>query len=564
MLISKEKLKKLLVEPGYLEEVDFDRAAEEANAREVEIPLVLSEKGYIKDENLGRIIADEVNCEYVNLKRVDLKKIVDEMLDQIPEVVAHAQKTIIYYEDDEVMKVATCKPENYTFFKFLEQKAGKEVQVYYSTPFDIGQILKKYKGDMRSEIRRIIKELGRAKVKKEENVVEFVDVLIEYANNNAASDVHIEPLSEECVVRFRVDGSMNEVARYPKNIHTRIVSRIKILAELRTDERAAAQDGKFQFKIDNLKIDVRVSIMPTTGGENVVMRLLTQQGKRFSMEELGLSKNDFSKLSKAIKKPYGMIVVVGPTGSGKTTTLYSVLQTLNSPDVNIMTIEDPTEYNIEGVQQTQVNPAKEITFPKGLRYIVRQDPDIIMVGEIRDEETVDMALNSAMTGHLVLSTMHANDSATTFPRFLEMKAEPFLVSSSVNVCIAQRLVKTICDECKESYFLSEEDITALEEDEDMAGLVRKMAEEEDLSKIRFYRGKGCKFCDDTGYFGRTAIFEVLEITEGIKSLIINKESSDKIKRTATEEGMTTMVEDGIVKSLMGLTTLKEVKKAAKA
>jgi type II secretory ATPase GspE/PulE/Tfp pilus assembly ATPase PilB-like protein len=380
-----------------------------------------------------------------------------------------------------------------------------------------------------------------------------------------ASDVHIEPLSEFAIVRFRIDGILHKVAEYPKKqLHERISSRIKILAKLRTDEKSAAQDGRFNYKTTGGSVDVRVSIMPATEGENIVMRLLIQRGKRFSMDELGLLPHDLKKLRAAVQKPYGMVLSVGPTGSGKTTTLYSVLQTLNEPEVNIMTIEDPVEYEIEGVQQTQVNHAKNITFPNGLRTIVRQDPDIVMVGEIRDSETVDMALNSAMTGHLVLSTMHANDAATTFPRFLEMGAEPFLVASSINVAIAQRLVRQVCPDCKESYHLSEEQINNLkDEEEGLVKMIKEIAGGKEMKDISFYRGKGCKFCNETGYLSRTAIFEVLEVTEEIRNLIVQKESSEIIRRKAMEQGMSTMMQDGVAKALKGKTTLEEIRKVAK-
>ena len=563
MIISEEKLKELLVDAGHVKDNDFDIAQKEAAGKELSLQELLVEKGLIRDENLGRIIADEVGYDFIDLKKANIAEITNEMLDYIPEVVAFSQKVIVFEEEDDLLKVATSNPGNYPFFKLLQQKTGKEVEVYYATPFDMEQALKKYRGDLMAEMRRLIKELEKSKTGGEENVVELVNLIMEYAHSNLASDIHIEPLSEFSIIRFRIDGILHKVAEYPKRLHDRIVSRLKIMAKLRTDEKAAAQDGRFSFDSGSGQIDVRVSIMPTTEGENVVMRLLMQRGRRFSIDDLGLLDSDLKKLKTAANKPYGMIIVVGPTGSGKTTTLYSVLQMLAQPEVNIMTIEDPTEYNVEGVQQTQVNPAKDITFPTGLRSIVRQDPDVIMVGEIRDNETVDMALNSAMTGHLVLSTMHANDSATTFPRFLEMGAEPFLVASSVNVAIAQRLVRTICGECRESYFLPQEEIDLILEDTKLAETIKDISGEEKLEDVRFYRGAGCKFCNDSGYDGRTAIFEVLEVTEEIRNLIVQKESSDIIKRKAMNQGMSTMVHDGVTKALMGVTTLEEIKKAAK-
>jgi type IV pilus assembly protein PilB len=537
----------------------------EAAGKTIDLQELIVEKGFIRDETLGRIVADEANYDYIDLKKADIADITDEMLQHIPEVVAIAQKIVVFKEEEESFKVATCHPDNYPFFKVLEQKTGKKAEVYYSTPFDVAQALKKYKGDLMTEVKRLIRELEKSPQGAEENVVEFVDLIMEYAHSNLASDVHIEPLSEFAIVRFRIDGILHKVAEYPKKqLHERISSRIKILAKLRTDEKSAAQDGRFNYKTTGGSVDVRVSIMPATEGENIVMRLLIQRGKRFSMDELGLLPHDLKKLRAAVQKPYGMVLSVGPTGSGKTTTLYSVLQTLNEPEVNIMTIEDPVEYEIEGVQQTQVNHAKNITFPNGLRTIVRQDPDIVMVGEIRDSETVDMALNSAMTGHLVLSTMHANDAATTFPRFLEMGAEPFLVASSINVAIAQRLVRQVCPDCKESYHLSEEQINNLkDEEEGLVKMIKEIAGGKEMKDISFYRGKGCKFCNETGYLSRTAIFEVLEVTEEIRNLIVQKESSEIIRRKAMEQGMSTMMQDGVAKALKGKTTLEEIRKVAK-
>jgi type IV pilus assembly protein PilB len=565
MLITEEKLRKLLLEGGYMKENDFDMTQKEAAGKTIDLQELIVEKGFIRDETLGRIVADEANYDYIDLKKADIADITDEMLQHIPEVVAIAQKIVVFKEEEESFKVATCHPDNYPFFKVLEQKTGKKAEVYYSTPFDVAQALKKYKGDLMTEVKRLIRELEKSPQGAEENVVEFVDLIMEYAHSNLASDVHIEPLSEFAIVRFRIDGILHKVAEYPKKqLHERISSRIKILAKLRTDEKSAAQDGRFNYKTTGGSVDVRVSIMPATEGENIVMRLLIQRGKRFSMDELGLLPHDLKKLRAAVQKPYGMVLSVGPTGSGKTTTLYSVLQTLNEPEVNIMTIEDPVEYEIEGVQQMQVNHAKNITFPNGLRTIVRQDPDIVMVGEIRDSETVDMALNSAMTGHLVLSTMHANDAATTFPRFLEMGAEPFLVASSINVAIAQRLVRQVCPDCKESYHLSEEQINNLkDEEEGLVKMIKEIAGGKEMKDISFYRGKGCKFCNETGYLSRTAIFEVLEVTEEIRNLIVQKESSEIIRRKAMEQGMSTMMQDGVAKALKGKTTLEEIRKVAK-
>jgi type II secretory ATPase GspE/PulE/Tfp pilus assembly ATPase PilB-like protein len=305
-----------------------------------------------------------------------------------------------------------------------------------------------------------------------------------------------------------------------------------------------------------------VSILPITDGENVVMRLLDSRTHRYALETLGLREGDYNKILSAVEKPHGMILAVGPTGSGKTTVLYTILEKLNSTEVNIMTIEDPVEYDIEGVQQTQVNPKKELTFATGLRSIVRQDPDIIMVGEIRDEETADISINSALTGHLVISTLHTNDAATTFPRLIEMNVEPFLIASSVNLIIALRLVRKVCDHCKESYIPKPQEIELLQLEERVHTFIEEISGAK-LSKLRLYRGAGCKMCRNTGFSERVGIFEVLEVNEDIRLLITKKSSAEEINNKAVELGMTSLLYDGIVKALNGTTTLEEVMKVAR-
>ena len=563
MLISEEKLEKILVEPGYIRKADFDIVKKLAVDEDMPLDKMLVEKGLIKDEVIGKIIAEATGYPFISLKRANIEEITPELLSYIPEVVAFSQEAIVFGKEDDLLKVVTANPGNYSFFNILEKKTGKKIEIFYATPFNIDQALKRYKGDIRIEVNKLIEELKQDPKRNEENIVGLVNLILEYAYNNLASDIHIEPLAKSTVIRYRIDGILHKVIEYPKEFHIRIVSRIKILARLRIDEKAAAQDGGFEHKVRGAIIDFRVSVMPTTQGENVVMRLLMQRGRRFEITELGLLESDLKKLKISIEKPYGMIVVTGPTGSGKTTTLYAIVQMINKPEVNIMTIEDPVEYNIERVRQIQVNPAKGITFPQGLRSIVRQDPDIIMVGEMRDKETVDIAINSAMTGHLVFSTLHANDAPTAFSRFLEMGAKPYLVSSSVNTVIGQRLVQTICKSCKKGYFLSKDELAILNDEPLLVNYIKEISGKNKLSSVKFYQGKGCKFCNNTGYEGRTAILEVLELTEEIRNLVTNKASMDTIRKKAVEQGMTTMVYDGITKALMGITTLEEVRRAAK-
>ncbi len=564
MNLSEEKLKEILVVPGNIDERSFDIAKEIAEKKNTSIDRVLVGEGYIEDENLGKIIADETGYPFAKLRKANIDEISEDLLEFIPEAVAQSQRAIVFKEGEGIIHLATSNPENYEFKKHLEKTSGSRVEVYYATPYVIDMALRKYSGDLRKEAKALIVEISKDPEQAEQGVVKLGNLLFEHAYANIASDIHIEPLEDRSMVRFRIDGTLYKVLEYPKEIHNRLVSRIKILSRLRTDERAAPQDGRFDYKVGEVSVDVRVSILPTTEGENVVMRLLMQQGKRFNIDGIGLLDEDSKKIRNNAKKPWGMILIVGPTGSGKTTTLYAILQLLHQPTVNIMTVEDPVEYNMDGIQQSQVNPKKNITFATGLRSIVRQDPDIIMVGEIRDEETVNMAIDAAMTGHLVLSTMHANDAGTAFPRLLEMGVEPFLIASSINVSIAQRLVKKICEHCRESYFLSDEDVENISTDKNFTEMIKVISDKEEITKIRFFRGRGCDLCENTGYEGRTSVFEILEVTEELRKLIIDKSSSDSIRKKAIEEGMTPMIYDGISKALLGITTIDEIKRVAKS
>ncbi len=563
MLILEKELEKILVDSGLIEKVDFDMVKTMAKEANQPLDKMLIERGLIKDQVMGKLIAEAAGHPFIALKRAIIEEITPQLLSYIPESVAQTQRAIVFAEEEGVLKVATTDPGNYTFLNLLEKKTGKQIKAFYVTDFDIDQALKKYKGDITKEVEKLIEGLKKDPKKSEENIVMLVDLFLDYGYTTLSSDIHIEPLARISIVRYRMNGTLYKIIEFPKEFHIRVVSRIKILARLRTDERARAQDGRFEQEIRGARIDFRVSIMPTTEGENVVIRILMQRGRKFELPDLGLSGSDFKKVKTHAEKPYGMILAVGPTGCGKTTTLYALIQLINKPDVNIMTIEDPVEYSIERVRQIQVNPIKDITFPKGLRSIVRQDPNIIMVGEIRDKETVDIAINSAMTGHLVLSTMHTNDAPTTFSRFLEMGAKAYLVATCVNVIIAQRLVRTICKECKEGYFLSQEELDIVNSEPSFADNLKKISGKENINKIKFYKGKGCKFCNHLGYEDRTGVFEILDVTEEIRELVNQNASMDAIRKKAVEQGMTTMICDGITKALMGITTLQEVRRVAK-
>lgn len=382
------------------------------------------------------------------------------------------------------------------------------------------------------------------------SIINIIDELIRTASTMNASDIHIDPMDKYLRVRFRIDGVLEDMCTLPKEIHGEIISRIKILSGLRTDEHNAAQDGRFRNLLEEGKsVDIRVSVTPTYHGENAVMRLLADHSENYTLDMLGFSAEDQKKIVNAIKKPTGMILVTGPTGSGKTTTLYTILKMLNSKEISIITIEDPIEYAIGDIKQIQVNPRTEITFAKGLRSILRQDPDVIMVGEIRDVETAGIAVNTALTGHLLLSTLHTNDAATTLPRLLDMKIEPFLVSSTISIAIGQRLVRKICTNCKIEKNLTDEEFKHLSET--ISGIALR-------GNRKFYRGKGCDACNNTGYKGRVVIDEVLVVDDEIRAAILSKVSAYDLKILAVKNGMTTMLMDGINKAVAGITSLEEV------
>ncbi len=389
-------------------------------------------------------------------------------------------------------------------------------------------------------------ELAKANV----SIIALVDALIAEAQHLRASDIHIDPSKTAVRVRLRIDGVLTDMCQVPKNIHSEVISRIKVLGGMRTDEHQATQDGRFRHTLfDGSTLDMRISIAPTYHGENAVLRLLAGKAESDTLESLGFSEKDAAKIYAAIKKPHGMILSTGPTGSGKTTSLYSLIRRLNTPEVSIVTIEDPIEYAVEDIEQIQVNSRAGLTFANGLRSILRQDPNIIMVGEIRDAETAGIAVNTALTGHLLLSTLHTNDAATTLPRLLDMGIDAYLVSSTINIAIGQRLVRKICEHCKEEVRAS----SSVQETLKPIPLTVPVKEGD-----VFYRGKGCEACNSSGYFGRLCISEVLVADQEVREAILRKASAGELRRLAVKNGMTTMLEDGFAKARKGLTTVEEV------
>ena len=393
----------------------------------------------------------------------------------------------------------------------------------------------------------IDQELSRGKAL---SAILLMDLLIESAVAERASDVHIDPCVAGAVVRVRMDGSLHDRHTLPLSVHPEIIARIKILSGLRTDEHQAPQDGRFRHVLrTGMSVDVRVSIVPTYYGENAVLRLLSEQAEHFTLERLGFTAVHSEKIARALRKPHGMILATGPTGSGKTTTLYTLIQMLNTRDVSIITVEDPIEYSLIGVGQIQVNARTDLTFANGLRSLLRQDPDIIMVGEIRDVETAGLAVNTALTGHLILSTLHTNDASTTLPRLIDMKVEPYLISSTVTMIIGQRLARQICSDCKELHHLS---------DAERARVFDVVAGPTYDKDQNFFRGKGCATCNGTGCKGRIGVYEVLEVDAVIRDAIVRKASASEVRNIAIKQGMTPMIVDAFHKAVSGLISIEEV------
>lgn len=557
MLLTDAQLAKILEEGEYLSAEQLRNALEKAGTEKISLYEAVVDRDLLSDENLGKIIADFLKIPFVSLSLVTIPQ---EVLNIIPEEVARKQHVIAFAQTKEMLKIATYMPENKELPGYIEKKTGLAVRVYFATGKDITNTFRLYKKELQDRFNELLKEQLSVTDKsqiKEVSIAKVVDMLIEYAYFNKASDVHIEPRATDCLTRFRIDGVLHDVLTMDKAFHSQVIARIKVLSKLRTDEHLSAQDGKMRIHLDDEDLDVRVSIVPVVQGEDAVLRLLSSKSRQFSLSDLGMSENSLDKIKAAYQKPYGMILVTGPTGSGKTTSMYAVLKILNTREKNIATIEDPVEYEIKGIKQIQVNPKTNLTFADGLRSILRQDPDIIFVGEVRDGETADIAINSAMTGHLVLSTLHTNDAPTALPRLIDMKIEPFLVASTVNVIVGQRLVRKICGNCRVSYTQDKNELTGRFAE---AEIVKYFGKGRDT---RMYRGKGCSVCHLTGYSGRIGIFEVMEITEKIKKLITEKADAEDIKHEALKEGMVTMSEDGLSKVQSGVTTIEEVLRATK-
>lgn len=547
MLITEEQLKSLILKNKILDEKKLGEILEFAKSSKTSFEDVLIEKDIITDENLGVLIADFLKIPFIILSKISIP---EEVFRIVPERIARKQKVVPFGRDANGIKLAMVNPKNTEIIELLTKKTGEKITPYISTERDIDNVLYIYRKDLQNTFDELL-------AKKNVSATEIVDLIINYAYEDKASDVHIEPEEKDTLIRFRLDGVLHDMLVLPKALHDQIVTRIKVLSRLRTDEHLSPQDGKLRAKLPEEDLDIRVSIIPIVEGEKTVLRLLSSHFRQFSLLDLGMSEKDLDKVTKGFKKSYGMVLSTGPTGSGKTTSIYAILKILNTRNVNITTIEDPVEYRIAGLNQIQTNTKTNLTFASGLRSILRQDPNIVFVGEIRDSETAGIAVNAALTGHLVLSTLHTNDAATALPRLTDMKVEPFLVASTVNVIIAQRLIRKICEMCKTSVNITQSELAK------NIPLETIKKHFENNKDIRIYKGAGCKVCHNSGYTGRVGLFEVLDISKEIKKLIIEKSDSDVIARQAVSEGMTTMLDDGLEKVKKSTTTLEEVLRVTK-
>lgn len=573
-MLDTKTIQDILIKNGIIKKEELDKILKEVKKEDTNLLNYLIDKKFAKEEFIYEAIANHLKIPFIDLKN---QVIPGEILFLIPSPLAKTHQIIAFRSEENAVSVATTDPDNIEIFEFLNKKTNKEVKVYLTTPTAIKKILRQYHKTLHEEFQTLDKKESQKREKLDQRtephlerlaqdlpVVRIVDTLLEYAIFQDASDIHIEPEEKNLVVRYRIDGILRNVMTLPKSTQAGIVARIKVLAKLKIDEHRLPQDGRFKIHTPHYNVSFRVSTMPVFDGEKVALRLLREQAKVLNLEELGFQPQALKIVKKNIKRPHGMILVTGPTGSGKTTTLYTILNILNTPKVNISTIEDPIEYRIPHINQSQINPKIDFTFARGLRALLRQDPDIIMVGEIRDIETAEIAINAAMTGHLVLSTLHTNDAVTTIPRLLDMGIAPFMIASTINLVIAQRLVRKICPNCMVSYSLDKEDVKNLKKHFDIESILKTLIREkvlvdiERIEQIRFYRGKGCNQCSQQGYKGRIGIYEALEVTPQVATLIQKNASTNELKKAAKKQRMLTLAEDGFIKARNGITSIEEV------
>lgn len=556
----------LLVRQGLLTKQQYDDIKLKSATTNQSADDILENMHIVSEEKIAEARASLLGVPYINLATASFSP---EALSLVPRAVVERFQLIPFLYDDKTktLSVAMSNPADLDALSFIQQKTGLTIKTFAATPSDVKNAIDaQYRQELVGEVGKAVKETEElqtttktvsseqiGQIIKEAPIAKIVATILEYAVNSRASDVHIEPMEDRVRVRYRIDGILYDRLSLPKAVQDAVISRIKVLSEMKIDEHRTPQDGRFNFKVGNQEVDLRISVLPTVHGEKIVMRLLRKSGGIPTLPELGLSGTSLKELETAILRPHGIILVCGPTGSGKTTTLYAVLAKLNTTRVNIVSLEDPVEYEIPGVNQVQINPAVGLTFADGLRSFLRQDPNIILVGEIRDGETEDLAIQAALTGHLVFSTLHTSDAAGALPRLLDLGAETFLLASTITAVMGQRIVRKICPHCKESYTPAAQLVAEIR-----AELGPLMPPGE----VKLYRGKGCNECGDSGYIGRIGIFEVLTVTEKLAHLILQRADAEAIEKQAVSEGMIAMKQDGYLKALAGVTTIEEVLRVA--
>jgi len=583
MQVSRDQLRSFLADAGLVTGVDFDALEQQAQATGKSVEDVIVNTGKVPATEFAKLQAHILGIPFVDLEK---EKIPYEVLSLVPEPIAKRENVIAYKRTGNDMEVAMLDPGDLVTLESLKKTTGLVIKPRLTTSASITKALEQYQKSLQAEFGDIIKKesdvvAGDSPLTVSKDVVEavsgedlkklatdlpiikIVDTLLRHAILQKASDIHIEPQDKEMVVRYRIDGLLHDAMTLPKQVAVGIIARIKVLSNLRLDEHRLPQDGRFAIETSGYKISFRVSILPVFDGEKAVMRLLPENTEGFSIEALGFHGDALERMHRAVKKTIGMILATGPTGSGKTTTLYTLLDVLNTPDVNISTIEDPIEYRMKRINQTQVRPDIGFTFANGLRSLVRQDPDILMVGEIRDAETAGLAINAALTGHLVLSTLHTNSAAGALPRLVDMGMEPFLIVSTVDTIIGQRLVRRIAEGAGEKYFLTKDEVASIGKELDLERVLEHLKTEgivpksTTVEKIPFYKTKPTQDAPD-GFRGRLGIHEVLTVNETIRALVMQNATANTIEAQAKKEGMLSMIEDGIFKAAQGLTTIEEV------
>ncbi|MCU0667347.1 MAG: GspE/PulE family protein [Patescibacteria group bacterium] len=591
MRVSDKLVESLLVSLNKVTPERLNELQQQEQAEHKPLQDIALSAGLLSEKDITIAFAEQIDVPFVEINVKDIDR---ETLHLIPERIARQYKVVVYGTTPEGMRLLAMEdPDDIQAISFLQKQLGTDVKVSIATHTNILQAIEQYRENISSEITEIISseqeeqeasEFTEEDLAEDSPVAQTVNLIIEGAIKSSASDIHIEPREGYVLVRYRIDGILKEVNKLPKKMQGALVSRIKILSNLKIDERRAPQDGRFKIGINGLLYALRVSTLPITDGEKVVMRILNESSKALTLEELGYWGYSLDIINKAIIQPHGMVLVTGPTGSGKSTSLFSVLSILNNATVNISTVEDPVEYKIHGANQTQVNPQAGMTFASGLRALLRQDPNIIMVGEIRDGETAGLGVQAALTGHLVFATLHTNNAATCLPRLLDMGIEPFLIASTVRAVVGQRLVRRLCQHCREQFKPDSimikrvaqsfkinnssimQQINSLEVQAAKAGIGSTTKKDADsyattakgISYLWQANTDGCDECNHTGYRGRMGIYEVLENNVDIQKLIVANGTSDVIQNQAIKDGMITMQLDGLIKALRGQTTIEEI------